>query len=136
MKTAELKGTEIVNISSDRQLLPARKYNTHRYDHRPVSFILEAEVNDLVKVARTMSKQGHLNALMIQLLFQCCLRVSECLQLTKRKRVYVQGKPVLQIQGKGGKPRLVPMPEALSDTFGNYIGDSRLGPDEELFTFT
>ena len=117
----------IINSSANSEIIGAnqgvtaeRKYNTHQNDHRPVSFLLENEVNALVDAAATM-RDGRRNALMIQLLFQCCLRISECLQLTKNKRIYIQGKPVFTIIGKGNKPRLVPVPEALSDKFGKVV---------------
>jgi len=54
----------------------------------------------------------------VLVLFPVCLRISEALQLTRNHRVYVAGKPVLRIIGKGNKPRPVPMPEKLSDKFG------------------
>lgn len=106
-----------------------------RNDRRPVSFLLEPEVNALVDAAGRM-RDGQRNALMLLCLFQCCLRISECLQLTKRHRQYVEGRPVLGVLGKGNKPRLLAMPEALSNRFGNYIGEAGLGPEDRLFPIT
>jgi integrase len=140
------KELTIVNISQSSEVIdkafPLRagsafkSYNTHRDDHRPVSFLLESEVNDLVDAAGTM-RDGPRNSLLLLLLFQCCLRISECLQLTKNHRIFVKGKPILKILGKGNKPRLVPMPEKLSDKFGNYLslGDG-LSPNDKLFPIT
>jgi integrase len=142
--TENLKGTKIVNISPnsgiitiENTILPKseKRYNTHASDHRPVSFLLEDEVNILVDAAGTM-RDGQRNNLMILLLFQCCLRVSECLQLTKNHRTKLNGKYVFMVIGKGEKKRLVPIPEKLSDKFGNYITEAGLGPDDRLFPFT
>jgi site-specific recombinase XerD len=99
---------------------------------RPVSFLLEPEVNALADVAGCM-RDGQRNALMLLCLFQCCLRISECLQLTLKRRIIIQGRPVLTVVGKGNKPRLVAMPAALSDKFGNYVLSAGLGPEDRLF---
>lgn len=140
--TTTSKEVALVNTSLSSEVLPApvqrstaAKYQTHKDDHRPVSFLLESEVYQLADRARVM-RDGPRNELLILMLFQCCLRISECLQLTKNHRTYIQGKPVLGVLGKGSKERLVPMPERLSDKFGNYIGMAELAPDERLFPFT
>lgn len=120
--------TPILNGTPQSKVVAVRRSRSPR----PVSFLLEDEVNALVAAAAAM-RDGCRNALLVLCLFQCCLRISECLQLTLRHRASVGGKPVLAILGKGGKPRLVPMPEKLSDKFGNFVLESGLAPDARLF---
>jgi integrase/recombinase XerD len=102
---------------------------------RPVSFITEEEVNRLADTARDM-REGERNYLLVLVLFQVALRVSEAVGLHVRDLATVDGKNVLLVIGKGGKPRLAAIPEKLFYHLGDYARRKRLGPEDRLFPIT
>lgn len=102
---------------------------------RPVSFITEDEVYQLADQAKGM-RDGERNELLILTLFQCCLRISEALQLTPRHKKAVEGIQVLAIIGKGNKPRLVSCPDKLSYHLGDYAQRAGLQAGDRLFPIT
>jgi site-specific recombinase XerD len=109
-----------------------------RHDsHRPVSFLLESEIYALSDAAKTMRK-GKRNELLVLLLFQSCLRVSEALDLKLRDKVEIKSKHVLMVEhGKGDKPRIIAIPETLYMRLGNYASENGLvNPNEKFFTVT
>jgi integrase/recombinase XerD len=55
------------------------------------------------------------------------------LQITAQLRRVIDGKHRLFIVGKGNKPRVIAIPEALSHRLGDYIGRSGLGNTDRLF---
>jgi len=73
---------------------------------RIVPYLTGDEVSLLVEEARKRRK-GKRDALLILLLYQTGLRVSEALSLTPSKIEMFEGRAVLRIVGKGGKPRVV-----------------------------
>jgi integrase len=107
-----------------------------RDTHRPVSFITEAEVYSMADQARMMGKAGDRNVLLILIMFQCALRVSECLNICLRDRVKYQNGYILHILGKGNKPRIIALPEKLALRIGNYAGEHGLTVDDKLFNIT
>jgi integrase len=110
------------------------KIITSRHDgHRPVSFLLEDEIYKLADAAKTM-KDGKRNELIVLLLFQSCLRVSEALNLRLRDKIQVEGKYILMVEhGKGDKPRLVAIPESLYMRLGNYASENNISDPNTLF---
>ena len=124
--------TELIPISNNTEIVNKTPYRQHSDNSRPVSFLSEVEVNAMAAVAMQM-RDGDRNELMILVTFQLALRISETLQLTKQHRVFMNHKPRLAILGKGNKPRVIAMPEALSDKFGNYIGRFNLADADRVF---
>jgi integrase/recombinase XerD len=124
--------TELIPIGNNAEIVNKRAYGQHSDNTRPVSFLSEVEVNAMAAAAKTM-RDGDRNELMILVTFQLASRISETLQLTKQHRVFMNGKPRLAILGKGGKPRIIAMPEALSDKFGNHIGKYSLSETDRVF---
>jgi integrase len=127
--------TELIPISDNTGIVNKTSYRQHSDNTRPVSFLTESEVNAMAAAAKTM-RDGDRNELMILVTFQLALRISETLQLTKQHRVFMNGKARLAIMGKGSKPRVISMPESLSDKFGNYIGRFNLGDTDRVFPIT
>jgi integrase/recombinase XerD len=127
--------TELVPFEKSVEIVNKRSYRQQSDSTRPVSFLSESEVNAMAAVARTM-RDGDRNELMILVTFQLALRISETLQLTKQHRVFINGKARLAIIGKGSKPRVISIPETLSDKFGNYIGRFNLDDTDRVFPIT
>jgi integrase/recombinase XerD len=121
------KSGEIVNSST------IRKHSASSDSTRPVSFISEPEVAAMADVARKM-RYGERNELLILTTFQCALRISETLQITKRHRqITLDNKHRLFILGKRNKPRVIAIPETLSYRLGDYIGRQGLSDTDLVF---
>jgi len=101
---------------------------------RAVSYLLPEEVHKLAEEARG-SRNGERDYLFVLTLFQTGLRISEALSLTPAKIIQFDGKPVLDIIGKGKKPRLVSCPEGLARKLKAYARHEKLGPQDRFFPF-
>jgi integrase/recombinase XerD len=96
---------------------------------RLVPYLSPEEVQRLCAGCR--GRQQDRDALLILLLFQTGLRVSEALSLTVGHLSRQPG--ALEVLGKGKKARLVACPAALSHRLKAYAYDRGLGPDDRLF---
>jgi len=99
---------------------------------RPVSFITEAEVYRLADAAKAM-RDGERNELLVLTLFQAAWRVTEAIKLRIMDKATVDNKHILLVQGKGGKPRLVAIPEKLSYHLGDYAQRQGLKAEDRFF---
>jgi integrase len=69
------------------------------------------------------------------LIFQTGLRISEALSLTPVKISQFEGKPVIDVIGKGKKPRLVSCPESLAKKLMTYAYHKKLNSQDRFFPF-
>jgi len=97
-----------------------------------VPYLTAEEVHLLVK-ALNGERNSTRNSLLILLLFQTGLRISEALKLTPSSIQTFEGKPVLSVMGKGKKPRLVACPERLAEKLKSYAYEKKIGPKDRLF---
>jgi integrase len=122
--------TDLVTIDKEAKIVNKIPYRQHSDSSRPVSFITESEVNDMVNAAKTERDK-----LLILTTFQLALRISETLQLTKQHRIVTDdNKHRLAILGKGCKPRIIAIPEVLSHRLADYW--SKLGDTDKIFPIT
>lgn len=101
---------------------------------KPVPYLLPEEVNRLAEGAR-QGRNGERDYLFILLLYQTGLRISEAISLTPAKIGQFEGKPVLDIIGKGNKPRLVSCPEKLAGRLLDYAHKKGLVSHDRFFAF-
>lgn len=101
---------------------------------RIVPYLMPEEVKALTQEAMKR-RNGQRDALLISVLYQTGLRVSEALSLTPSKIDLFEGKPFLRITGKGKKPRVVACPERLTDKLRAYAYEIKIAPEERLFPF-
>lgn len=99
-----------------------------------VSYLLPGEVRQMAEAARK-SRNGERDCLFILVLFQTGLRISEALSLTPARMSQFDGKPVLDIIGKGKKPRLVSCPERLAKRFIAYGTEKKFDSHDRFFPF-
>lgn len=99
---------------------------------RIVPYLTSGEVSLLAQEAKKR-RYGERDALLILLLYQTGLRISEVLSLTPSKIEMFDGKPVLRFTGKGRKERVVALPERLADKLKAYAYEKNIGPKEKLF---
>jgi integrase/recombinase XerD len=97
-----------------------------------VTYLAPNEVKRLAEEA-LKGRQGVRDSLLINLLFQTGLRISEALSLTPGHIQKFEGKAVLSIVGKGRKLRLVAIPERLADKLKSHAFDWKLEPKDRFF---
>lgn len=97
-----------------------------------VPYLTSEEVMLLVQEARKRRK-GERDVLLILLLFQTGLRISEALSLTPSKIELFEGRPVLRFTGKGKKRRIVALPERLADKLRAFAYQNDVKQDEKFF---
>ena len=93
---------------------------------RIVPYLTPEEVGALVLACRGRHRLR--DELLILTLLQTGLRISEALSITPRRIGSHAGHPVLYIEGKGKKPRLVACPDLLAHRLKSYAFDKGLGP--------
>ena len=98
----------------------------------PVPYLRPEEVSALIEAARKL-RYGERNVLLIKVLYQCGLRISEALSLTPSHLTRFEGIPCLRVKGKGGKERLVHVPEALYSQLLAYAYQRELKPTDRFF---
>ena len=96
---------------------------------RLVPYLSPEEVRRLTAGCRGRHRER--DVLLIMVLFQTGLRISEALSLTVGHLNRHPG--VVEIVGKGGKVRLVACPAPLSHRLKAYAFDKGLGPGDRLF---
>ena len=94
----------------------------------PVSYLTEDEINRLIEGCKKERDR-----LLILLLFQTGLRISEALSLTPALIRNFEGRPAMEIIGKGKKRRMVALPVALKDKLESYAYRAKIEPRERLF---
>lgn len=99
---------------------------------RIVPYLVPGEVRLLSDEAKK-GRCGERDGLLVNLLFQTGLRISEALSLTPSSIQRFEGKPVLSIIGKGRKPRLISCPQSLADKLKSYAYERKIEPSERLF---
>ncbi len=98
----------------------------------PVPYLRPEEVSALIEAAKKL-RYGERNVLLIKVLYQCGLRISEALSLTPSHLTRFEGIPCLRVKGKGGKERLVHVPEPLFSQLLAYAYQKGLKPTDRLF---
>jgi integrase len=125
---ADNQNTALILNKTSNGKIATYKGNTSR----PVSFLSENEVYELVDQAKTLHN-GERYELLILTLFQCALRITEAVQLRLKDKAAIEGRPVLLVIGKGHKPRIVAIPEKLSYHLGDYAQRLGICPEGRLF---
>ncbi|MEM4722164.1 MAG: tyrosine-type recombinase/integrase [Candidatus Methanomethylicaceae archaeon] len=98
----------------------------------PVPYLTPEEVRTLVDEAKKRRK-GQRDSLLLEVLFQTGLRISEALKLTPSDIQRFEDGYVLQVVGKGRKPRLVACPPSLADRLKAYAYEFKIDPQTRLF---
>ncbi len=94
----------------------------------PVSYLTEEEIRQLVDACKKERDR-----LLITLLFQTGVRISEALALTPAAIRNFEGKPAMEIVGKGKKLRMVALPVNLKEKLESYAYRARIEPRMKFF---
>lgn len=94
----------------------------------PVSYLTEEEIRQLVEACKKERDR-----LLITLLFQTGVRISEALALTPAAIRNFEGKPAMEIVGKGKKLRMVALPVNLKEKLESYAYRAKIEPRMRFF---
>ncbi len=94
----------------------------------PVSYLTEEEIKQLVEACKKERDR-----LLITLLFQTGVRISEALALTPAAIRNFEGKPAMEIIGKGKKLRMVALPVNLKEKLESYAYRAKIEPRMRFF---
>jgi len=94
----------------------------------PVSYLTEEDVRQLVEACKKERDR-----LLIILLYQTGARISEALALTPASIRNFEGKPALEIVGKGRKLRMVALPVNLKEKLESYAYRAGIEPRGRFF---
>lgn len=87
-------------------------------------FLTQDQVMQLFQAAKQdTTPSGHRNHVMIALAYVCGVRVSELVELTRTQINFDDN--LVHVSGKGGKQRIVPLPESVADLLKNYLYTSQ-----------
>ena len=100
---------------------------------RIVPYLTPEEITLLVSEAKKR-RNGERDSLLILVLFETGLRISEALSLTRDKIDLFEGRPVLRIIGKGKKPRTIACPERLTEKLQAYANRNKIESEQKFFT--
>ena len=100
---------------------------------RIVTYLTPEEVRQIESAALESPRKGERDALLVRVLFQTGLRISEALSLTPAHLEIFEGRPSLRVMGKGGKPRRVACPTTLAESLQAYAFRHELPSGERLF---
>jgi integrase/recombinase XerD len=98
-----------------------------------VPYLTPEEEQRIAQAAKQDRRNGERNSLLIQLLFETGLRISEALSLTPRSINEYEGHAVLYIRGKGKKDGMVACPDNLAYRLRSYAYTRRLELDDRIF---
>jgi integrase/recombinase XerD len=110
---------------------PVLRHSALAKAQRVVSYLTPEEVKLLAKA--TEGKRHGRDSLLILLLFQTGLRISEALSLTPSSIQRFEGKPVISVVGKGKKLRMIAIPDRLVDRLKSYAYEKKLSPNDHFF---
>ncbi len=94
----------------------------------PVSYLTEEDISQLTEACKRERDQ-----LLITLLYQTGLRISEALALTPAAIRKFDSRPAMEIIGKGRKLRMVALPVNLKDKLESYAYRAGITPKQRLF---
>jgi len=99
---------------------------------RIVPYLTPEEIKLLASEAKKR-RNGERDSLLILVLFETGLRISEALSLTQSNIDLFEGKPFLRIVGKGKKLRLVACSERLTDSLRAYANRKKIMQEQKFF---
>ncbi len=99
-----------------------------------VPYLTPEEVRQLESAALEAPRKGERDALLIRVLFQTGLRISEALTLTPTHVEIFEGRPCFRFVGKGAKPRRVACPVTLAESLQAYAFRHGLTSGDRFFS--
>lgn len=120
---------EYLDIIRKIKLIPFRKM-----ERKEVSYLSKSELDALLDACKTSTSTGKRNYLMVLLLYNSGMRVSEMITLKGKDVVVTTGHCHIHITGKGRKERAVPLWELTRNQLVAYLTENRIQADDFLFS--
>jgi integrase len=134
------KNSKIFNKISSSEVEPTRSsrgYNFYQTRTKPVSFLTEQEIYGMCDSCKKKKTHGERDSILIEVMFKCCLRISEAIALTPSCLGKVDENYVLLVKhGKGGLSRVLGINQSLYDRLNSYAYSHKLGLEDLFFPFT
>lgn len=92
-------------------------------EKRLPKFYYPSEINQIITACQGITPLDKRNIALIEMLYSCGLRVSECVALTLED--VDKAHQLLKVNGKGGKVRYVPFGDVASGYLQEYLDDAR-----------
>lgn len=129
---------EYVSYESPEYLEVIRKVKSipfRKVEKKEVSYLTKEEMDSLLNICDSESSQGKRDYLMLLLLYNSGMRVSELIS-TRGKDIFfsANGKCYLRIMGKGRKERTVPLWESTSKCLTNYMYENEIHDNDYLLS--
>lgn len=102
---------------------PTARLHSPKQARNLPKYLTDADVDSLLSAPDTASMHGRRDRAMLELMYASGLRVSELVEL-KHHQVQLE-RGLVQLVGKGGKERIVPMGEVAQDWIARYLEVSR-----------
>ncbi len=115
---------------NNKALIPQKTALTKAFGIVP--YLTREEADLLIEEAKK-GRKGERDSLLIQVLYQTGLRISEALSLSPSKIRQFEGRPALEVIGKGRKLRMVACPERLSEKLQAYAYQEKLEAQDKFF---
>lgn len=116
-------------MNTNKALVPSHQALVKAFSIVP--YLTREEIKLMIEAVQGRKKDR--DRILIILLYQTGLRISEALNLTPRHIGMNKGNAVLFVTGKGRKPRMVACPNNLANKLKSYAYDRNLGLDERIF---
>lgn len=120
---------EYLDIVRKVKLIPFRKV-----ERKEVSYLSKTELDALLGACQTSTSTGKRNYLMVLLLYNSGMRVSEMVTLKGKDVVVTKGHCHIRISGKGRKERTVPLWEVTRKQLVEYLQENRIQADDFLLS--
>src|SRR5688572_29510486 len=98
-----------------------------------VPYLSPQEIALLENAASRVPLKGDRDSLLIAVLFQVGLRVSELIQLTPNHLELFEGQPMFRLMIKGHKQHMMSVPEPLADRLQAYSFRHGLAKNDKFF---
>lgn len=122
---------EYSDIAYRSLLIPFKKHTIKTFD-----YITKDEFQYLLKVCDTKAYLGERDKLMLLLMYNTGIRVSELISIKYNSIVGLENNSknvYLKILGKGRKQRTIPLWDTTTEYLHKYINDNHLQPDDYIF---
>lgn len=130
MEYVSFQVPEYLGIVQRVMMVPFKKTET-----RMVDYLVKEEVESILKVCNLSSWLGRRDRLMISIIYNTGVRVSELVSIKiKDITINKKGTGLIHVIGKGRKERTIPLWKLTQDYLADYMAETRCSNEDDLFT--
>lgn len=129
MEYVSYEAPEYLEIVRKVKAIPFR--NTEK---KEISYLTREEIDTLLNVCDVSTLNGRRDYLMILLLYNTGIRVSEMINIRKKDIIEGNGQYLLKILGKGRKERIIPLWKDTARLLIQYIAEHKISDEDFLLS--